>query len=120
MSEFKIEDFDLNKEYKIALRRIRQFTRLRESDLSLIQRVELRRRCEAAIDLLVLTEPGAGEFSPGTEAATNFVYDNFGVDVYDTVSAGKLNDIRLEMFDKHGYDALRWYFRKKNEDSHLL
>jgi len=108
--------YDINQLYQQSLSTIKYYTGLK--DLSLIEKVALRRIATGALERLALVESAHHEFPPVSETVAIFLNDYYDCPATTQSDVSFLLRTRINLFQERGYDALGEFFQKKQEEKH--
>lgn len=109
--------YDLNKVYQDSLETVKIYTGLK--DLSLIEKVILRKIATDALARLVLVENAYTDFPPVSETVAIFLDEYYDCPAFTQADVDFLIRTRERLFREKGYDALGEFFQRRQEEKHF-
>ena len=117
MTSNQIYNNPIQSTYQAALDRIYRYTGL---ELTLIEKVHLRRIAAEAVDRLGTAQSIYNRFSPVTDTVAIFLRDFYDTPALSQADVTFLIDLHDDLEDKLGYDALSEFYQRRQEEYHTL
>lgn len=111
-------NYDLNRTYERALDEILTLTGL--IDLSLIEKVALRRISADALRRTKAMQVPGETFPPVSEAMAVFMELYYDTHVATQNGYSSLSRFRADVWDKYGEDRVGWYLQRQQDEMHLV